>query len=65
MIERWRYRAMKIQFTVRLDQEIYNKVRMIAKQQHRSFSNLVECFVISGVQEYERDYGEVPDFDEE
>ncbi len=56
---------MKIQFTVRLDQEIYNKVRMIAKQQHRSFSNLVECFVISGVQEYERDYGEVPDFDEE
>ncbi len=49
----------KIQYTVRLDETILEKAKIIAEMEVRSLNNLIEFFVTKGVSAYEEEHGEI------
>lgn len=51
---------IKIQTGLRLDEDLYAKVKELAEIEGRSLNNLVEFIVKTYITEYERDHGSLP-----
>ena len=51
---------IKIQTGLRLDEDLYAKVKALADIEGRSLNNLVEFIVRSYVSEYEKKFGTLP-----
>ena len=49
----------KIQCGLRLNESVYEKVKVLATQEHRSFNNLIEYAIQKYVDEYEAQYGPI------
>lgn len=50
----------KIQTGLRLDEEIYSKLRVLAAQESRSLNNLIEFVVRKYLADYEAENGTLP-----
>lgn len=46
-------------FTLRLQEEIFDKIDALAKEDHRSTTNLIEYILLSYITRYEEDNGEI------
>lgn len=44
----------KVQIQVRFDDDLLDKLREIAKLEHRTMNNLIEHFIKNGITEYEQ-----------
>ncbi len=49
----------KLPFTFHLDEDVLRKVKIIAKAETRSASNLLEYLCKKCIREYETEYGEI------
>ena len=49
----------KVQFTLRLDPIVYTKIRMIAKEESRSVTNMLEYITKMKIKSYENEHGEI------
>lgn len=52
--------VIKIQTGLRLDEELYEKLKTLSTNDGRSLNNLVEYIVRRYVQDYEASNGEIP-----
>ena len=52
--------TMKIQTGLRLEEEVYSKLRFLSTKEHRSINNLVEYIVEKYLAEYESANGALP-----
>lgn len=50
---------VKIQFSLRIDPEIYAKLKKIAKKDTRSVSNLIDNLIMRKIDDYEAQNGEI------
>ena len=50
----------KTAFTFRIDTTAYEKSKLIAKRELRSANSQLEYFIIKGVEQYEKEHGEIP-----
>ncbi|MDO4301763.1 MAG: hypothetical protein Q4D26_10280 [Clostridia bacterium] len=57
--------VVKIQFSLRIDPVIYAKLKVIAKKDTRSVSNLIDYLIIQKIMSYERENGEIELTDED
>ena len=57
--------AFKVQVGLRLEEEAYEKVKVIAKEEKRSINNLVEYAVERYIKDYEAQHGPVETPEEE
>lgn len=55
----------KSAFQLRLDEDVHQKVKQIAKREFRSLNAQLEYFIVKGIEQYERDNGELPPSNEE
>ena len=46
-------------FTLRLPDEVLEKIGMLATQQHRSFTNYIEFVLLQHLEEVEREHGSI------
>lgn len=46
-------------FTLRLGDEIFDKVRVLSAREHRSMTNYIEYVLIRHIREYELEHGEI------
>lgn len=46
-------------FTLRLGDEIFDKVRVLSAREHRSMTNYIEYVLIRHIREYELKHGEI------
>ena len=51
--------SLKRVFTVRLKDEYFDKLELVAKKEHRSLTNLIELSVIKYLEEYENTNGSI------
>lgn len=51
--------VVKIQFSLRIDPEVYAKLKKIAKKDTRSVSNLIDNLIMRKIDDYESKYGEI------
>lgn len=49
----------RVQTQVRIDETVYQKVKVIAKSENRNTNSQIEYFLKKGVEQYEADHGEV------
>lgn len=49
----------KVQFTLRLDPILYTKIRIIAKEENRSVTNMLEYITKMKIKSYENEHGEI------
>ena len=49
----------KMSTNFRIDETVYKKTKIIAKNENRSINSQLEYFVIKEVKEYEKTYGEI------
>ena len=56
--------VIKIQTGLRIDEVTYGKLKMLAKQENRSLNNMVEYIVHQYLNEYERENGALPEYEE-
>lgn len=49
----------KVQFTLRLDPIVYTKIRIIAKEENRSVTNMLEYITKMKIKSYENEHGEI------
>ena len=49
--------SLKRVFTLRLKDEYFDKLEFVAKEEHRSLTNLIELAVIKYLEEYENKNG--------
>jgi hypothetical protein len=42
----------KVAYTIRIDESIYEKAKMVAEKEHRSVNNLVEYLLLLRIQEH-------------
>ena len=56
---------VKIQFSLRIDPEVYAKLKKIAKKDTRSVSNLIDSLIMRKIDDFESKYGEIKLTDEE
>lgn len=45
----------KTQYTIRLEEPLLNKVKVIAEKELRSLNNQIEYFIAKGVEQYEHE----------
>lgn len=57
--------VVKIQFSLRIDPEVYAKLKKIAKKDTRSVSNLIDSLIMRKIDDFESKYGEIKLTDEE
>lgn len=57
--------ASKIQTGLRLDEEMYSKLKALALQENRSLNNLIEHILKNYLSDYESAHGELPRFQDE
>ena len=50
---------MKAQYTIRIEEKLLEKAKIIADQEVRSLNNLFEYFVHKGITEYEAENGAI------
>ena len=46
-------------FTLRLSDEIFDKIGILATREHRSLTNYIEYILMKHLEEIEREYGEI------
>lgn len=46
-------------FTLRLQDEVFDKIESIAKSQHRSTTNYIEYILLKHLAEYEKQHGSI------
>ena len=51
--------VVRMQFTVRLEPTVYTKLKISAKKENRSVSNLIDYLLKKGVDDYEHVNGEI------
>ena len=51
--------SLKRVFTLRLHDEVFDKIEVLAKEQHRSMTNLVEYILLSYLAQHESEHGKV------
>ena len=51
--------SLKKVFTLRLKDEYFDKLEVVAKKEHRSLTNLIELTVIKYLEEYENKNGNI------
>jgi hypothetical protein len=51
--------SLKRVFTLRLHDEVFDKIEVLANEQHRSMTNLIEYILLSYLAQYEKEHGEV------
>lgn len=51
--------VVKIQFSLRIDPEVYAKLKKIAKKDTRSVSNLIDSLIMRKIDDFESKYGEI------
>ncbi len=52
----------KIQTGLRLDEEIYGKLRTLSIQENRSLNNLAEYIIKKYLEDYEATHGPLPEY---
>ena len=50
---------VKEQYTIRIDERLIEKTRIIAGEQIRSLNNQFEFFIAKGIEVYEKENGEI------
>ena len=50
----------KSAFQLRLDEKAHQKVKQIAMREFRSLNAQLEYFIVKGIEQYERENGELP-----
>lgn len=48
-----------MQFSLRIDENIINKIRYIARENGRSANKEIERLILAKIKEYETEYGEI------
>jgi len=51
-------------FTLRLSDEVFEKIGMLATQEHRSMTNYIEFVLLKHLTEVEAEYGEIKSIQE-
>ncbi|MBP3452274.1 MAG: hypothetical protein J6M20_00985 [Clostridia bacterium] len=51
--------VMKVQTGLRLNESVYDKIRVLASLDHRSINNMIEHILQSYVEEYELENGTI------
>lgn len=46
-------------FTLRLSDEVFDKIRILATREHRSLTNYIEYILIKHLEECEKEHGEI------
>ena len=46
-------------FTLRLKDEVFDKIKCIAKSQHRSMTNYIEYVLLEHLRDYEAEHGPI------
>ena len=46
-------------FTLRLQDDVFEKIECIAKRDHRSLTNAIEYILLQYIKNYEDEYGEI------
>ncbi|NLK87799.1 MAG: Arc family DNA-binding protein [Clostridiaceae bacterium] len=49
----------KTRFTLRLDEQIYNKIKVISELDRRSINAQIEFFLEQSIEEYEKQHGKI------
>ena len=49
----------KCPFTLRLSDEMYDKIGILAKKEHRSMSNYIEYVLLKHINEIEKEQGKI------
>lgn len=52
-------------FTLRLQDEVFDKLELISKNEHRSLTNLIEYVLLQYIEQYENEHGEIQISEEE
>lgn len=52
--------ANKRVFTLRMEDEIFDKIGMLASAEHRSMTNYIEYVLLEHIRAYETKNGEIP-----
>ena len=47
-------------FTLRLEDEVFDKIGMLATQEHRSITNYIEYVLLKHIEEVEKEKGSLP-----
>lgn len=47
-------RVSRVQFTLRLPDDIYDRLLLVAEKEQRSINNQIEIFVTKGIEAHER-----------
>ena len=55
----------KSAFQLRLDEKAHQKVKQIAMREFRSLNAQLEYFIVKGIEQYERENGELPPEEED
>ena len=51
--------SLKRVFTLRLQDEVFDKIEVLANEQHRSMTNLIEYILLSYLAQHENEHGEI------
>ena len=55
----WDMATNKCSFTLRLSDEMYDKIGILATKEHRSMSNYIEYVLLKHLNEIEKEQGEI------
>lgn len=47
-------------FTLRLQDDIFDQIDYLAKEQHRSMTNFIEYVLLQYLNDYQQEYGVIP-----
>ena len=51
-------------FTLRLEDDVFNKIGMLATNEHRSMTNYIEYILLKHIDEVEKEQAEIPPVEE-
>lgn len=51
--------SLKRVFTLRLQDDVFDKLEALAKKQHRSMTNMIEFIMMNYLEKYEEENGEI------
>lgn len=52
-------KSVKRVFTLRMDDEIFDKIGKLATKEHRSMTNYIEYVLLEHLNRYEQEHGEI------
>ncbi|MEY8382522.1 hypothetical protein AALG83_05055 [Christensenellaceae bacterium 44-20] len=52
-------KSLKRVFTLRMDDEIFDKIGKLATKEHRSMTNYIEYVLLEHLNRYEQEHGEI------